>query len=126
MNISTSYTNIECYSKKNAGLIIQSSFNTLLFLLFIIVFAQCKGPSGLPDGDADNGGLSLPGNFEAVVVVDSIGSARHLAVNDNGDIYIKLSRSKKGEGNVALRDVDGDGKTDSIVRFGDYDNPGSL
>src|ERR1700745_2950818 len=117
MNISTSYTNTECYSKKIPGLIIQFFFNAFLFLVFIIVFPQCKGTSGLPDGDADNGGLFLPGNFEAVVVADSIGSARHLAVNDNGDIYVKLRNVYPDGGNVALRDEDNDGKADIIKKF---------
>ena len=99
------------------------------FFLFLTVisFIQCKNESKLPKGDPGNGGLFLPGNFEAVVVADSIGPARHLAVNNNGDIYVKLSHSKKGEGgNVALRDINNDGKADSIVRFGDYDNHGGL
>ena len=40
-----------------------------------------------------NGGLFLPDGFEATVVVDSLpGRARHLAVNDNGDIYVKANR----------------------------------
>ena len=99
------------------------------FLLFLtgIYFIQCKRGAKLPKGDPRNGGLFLPGNFEAVVVADSIGPARHIAVNDNGDIYVKLRYSKKGEGgNVALRDINNDGKADSIVHFGDYDNEGSL
>src|SRR6478752_7551417 len=120
MNISTSYTNIENYSKKIPGVIVQFFFNAFLFLLFIIVFAQCKGTSGLPDGDKDNGGLFLPRNFEAVVVVDSIGSARHLAVNDNGDIYVKLRKAYPDGGNVALRDEDNDGKADVIKKFSVY------
>ena len=49
-----------------------------------------RNPGGLPPSDPDNGGITLPGGFEAVVVTDSIGPARHLAVNDNGDIYVKL------------------------------------
>src|SRR5437773_11248089 len=99
------------------------------FFLFLtgICFIQCKRGAKLPEGDPRNGGLFLPGNFEAVVVADSIGPARHIAVNDNGDIYVKLRYSKKGEGgNVALRDVNNDGKADSIVHFGDYGNEGSL
>src|SRR3954447_12203645 len=104
-----------------------SEYIRKIFLLFgIISFMQCNLKTQLPKGDAGNGGLFLPGNFEAVVVVDSIGPARHLAVNDNGDIYVKLSRSKRGEGNVALRDINNDGKADSIVHFGDYDNEGGL
>jgi glucose/arabinose dehydrogenase/mono/diheme cytochrome c family protein len=99
----------------------------IFFFLVVISFTTCSTRGELPKGDPGNAGLFLPGNFEAVVVADSIGSARHLAVNDNGDIYVKLSHSKHGEGgNVALRDVDNDGKADSIVRFGDYDNPGGL
>jgi len=81
----------------------------------------------LPPGDSDNGGLFLPGNFEALVVADSIGPARHIAVNNNGDIYVKLRFSKMGEGgNVALRDSTNDGKADIIKRFGDYMDEGSL
>lgn len=87
-----------------------------LFLL-IIVFASCNHEL---KGDPDNGGLMLPNSFEALVVVDSLGSARHLAVNDNGDIYVKLRASYPDGSNVALRDEDGDGKADVIKKFGLY------
>ncbi len=104
----------------------QSNFST--FYLLLSIFLLCCHPEHrLPQGDPGNGGLSLPGHFEVVVVADSIGPARHLAVNDNGDIYVKLRYSKKGDGgNVALRDTNGDGKADIITRFGDYENTGSL
>jgi glucose/arabinose dehydrogenase/mono/diheme cytochrome c family protein len=82
-------------------------------------------PGGLPPSDPENGGIALPGGFEAVVVIDSIGPARHLAVNNNGDIYVKLRFSAKG-GNVALRDTDNDGKADIIQHFGSYKDIGSL
>jgi glucose/arabinose dehydrogenase len=99
----------------------------LSLFLSLIFLVQCSRKEELPKGDPGNGGIFLPENFVAVVVIDSIGPARHLAVNDNGDIYVKLRYSKKGAGgNVAIRDVDNDGKADSIVRFGDYDNNGSL
>ena len=84
-----------------------------------------RNRGGLPPSDPDNGGITLPGGFEAVVVTDSIGPARHLAVNDNGDIYVKLRFSAKG-GNVALRDTDNDGKADIIQHFGSYKDVGSL
>ncbi len=79
--------------------------------------------------DADNGGLFLPDGFGALVVVDSIGQSRHMAVNQNGDIYVKL-RITTGEildivdGNAALRDTNGDGKADMVQRFGQYPNDG--
>ena len=99
----------------------------LSLFFFLMFFLHCSRKDELPKGDPGNGGLILPGGFDAVVVADSIGPARHLAVNDNGDIYVKLRYSKKGSGgNVAIRDIDGDGKADSIVRFGEYDNTGSL
>ncbi len=99
----------------------------MLLFSVVVAFAQCKQAINLPPGDVGNGGLSLPGDFEAVVVVDSLGPARHLAINDNGDIYVKIRYSKKGEGgNIALRDTNNDGKADSIVHFGDYFNQGSL
>lgn len=79
--------------------------------------------------DPDHGGLFLPEGFGALVVVDSIGQSRHMAVNSNGDIYVKL-RITTGEmldpiaGNAALRDTDGDGKADIVQRFGNYPNDG--
>lgn len=99
------------------------------FFIKVIVFSiaflfggSCARPVELPDADADNGGLFLPEGFQALVVADSTGHARHLAVNDNGDIYIKLSSSDKMRGgNIALRDTTGDGKADIIVRFGGLD-----
>ncbi len=79
--------------------------------------------------DPDNGGLFLPGGFQALVVADSVGRARHLAVNGNGDIYVKLIVTTGQmydliQGNVALRDTDGDGKADIIQKFGQYANDG--
>ena len=100
-------------------MIIQSSYKGLFFIWIITFFVQCRN-TGLPSGDSDNGGLMLPGNFEAVVVADSVGPARHLAVNDNGDIYIKLRASYLDGSNVALRDKNNDGKADIIKKFGIY------
>jgi len=108
----------------------------LLPLLLSTLLLQCntvkKEPglqSGLPTADAGNGGLFLPDGFAAVTVVDSIGRARHIAVNDNGDIYVKLSYNDamhgKG-GTVALRDENNDGKADVIAYFGDYKDEGGL
>lgn len=49
--------------------------------------------------------------------------ARHIAVNSNGDIYVKLrSPTVEGYGNAALRDMNGDGKADSVKIWGKYEN----
>lgn len=77
-----------------------------------------------PKADADNGGLYLPEGFGALVVTDSIGPSRHLAVNENGDIYVKLRTATGNNGNMALRDTNNDGKADIIQRWGDYPNDG--
>ena len=76
--------------------------------------------------DSLNGGLTLPGGFESLVVTEGVGPSRHLAVNNNGDIYVKLRTATGRNGNVALRDTNGDGKADIIERFGDYPNDGKF
>lgn len=99
----------------------------VLLLIALVIISCSKISRTLPAGSPDNGGLFLPNNFEALVVVDSIGKARHLAVNDNGDIYVKLTfnRAMKGSGGtVGLRDLNKDGRADSIVYFGDYKDIG--
>ena len=95
-------------------------FDLLWIFIMSAFFSSCSQKSSLPAGDIDNGGLFLPDGFEAVVVADSIGHARHLAVNKNGDIYVKLTYAKQDSGNVAIRDINNDGKADDIAYFGDY------
>ena len=120
-------SNIKVFSGK------ASRRNICLFGLLAtlcLTFMRCRNSSSemdLPPSDPGNGGLILPGGFEALVVADSIGRARHIAVNDNGDLYVKLRSSPEGEpGNVALRDTNGDGKADMFERFGIYKNGGNL
>jgi len=96
------------------------------FFIFLAVmgFGLYQPHSGLPPADKDNGGLALPIGFKAVVVVDSLkGQSRHIAVNSNGDIYVKARNHFRndGYGNIALRDTNNDGKADLIVPFGKYD-----
>lgn len=91
-----------------------------LSVVVVSAFFVTGCSSGLPDADPGNGGLQLPDGFGAVVVADSVGPSRHLAVNDNGDIYVKLRASYPDGSNVALRDEDGDGKADIIKKFGVY------
>src|SRR5690606_10626658 len=47
-------------------------------------------PDGRPACDPDNGGLTLPTGFCALVVHEGVGPARHLVVEDDGDIYVAL------------------------------------
>jgi glucose/arabinose dehydrogenase/mono/diheme cytochrome c family protein len=94
-----------------------------LLCSILFFFSRCKNHEGLPPGDPDNGGLSLPDSFSAVVVADSTGRARHIAVNANGDVYVKL-RSPAPKGIVALRDDDNDGHAETREVFGDYSDEG--
>lgn len=108
--------------------ILNSQYRITSIVLLFLLCTSCNGFKNSPKGDPDNGGLFLPDGFEALVVVDSIGKARHLAVNDNGDIYVKLTFNRamdRSGGTVGLRDLDNDGKADSIIYFGDYKDIGS-
>ena len=93
------------------------------FTLLVFLFMGCENDGNLKF-DNTNGGLILPEDFKALVVHEGVGKSRHIAVNDNGDIYVKLRIDFGKNGNVALRDQDGDGKADIIQRFGDYPNDG--
>src|SRR5258708_31960987 len=102
---------------------------TLLFILVIWLLACQEKKEKVKivlKADTDNGGLFLPDGFGALVVADSVGLTRHLAVNDNGDIYVKLRLITGDSGNIALRDTNNDGRADIFQRFGDYPNDGSF
>jgi glucose/arabinose dehydrogenase/mono/diheme cytochrome c family protein len=100
-----------------------------LIFLTVIFLVQCDAPKELTaDSFPDDGKLFLPAGFKSVGVVDSLpGRARHIAVNNNGDVYVKLRFPNRGGdgGNAALRDTDNDGKADIIEVFGDYKADGS-
>ncbi|QHT66549.1 c-type cytochrome [Rhodocytophaga rosea] len=90
-----------------------------VYFLILVSFTQCEEKTKLPPPSPDNGGLFLPGNFAAVVVADSLeGKARHIAVNENGDIYVKARYGGSDSSVIALRDTNSDGRADIIKRFG--------
>ncbi len=105
--------------------------------IFLVLVLTCVAPAGsvtlsgqkgLPSCDANNGGLTLPAGFCALVVHEGgIGEGRHIVVNDNGDIYVILRRGSRPSptepfspgGIVGLRDTNGDGKADVVTeKFG--------
>ena len=100
----------------------------LLFVALLPVFAGCQ-PQSIPAAQSDcspnNGGITLPAGFCAMVVSDSVGRARHIDVADNGDVLLALTNSRGPErsvipGGIAmLRDLDGDGQADETHRFGE-------
>lgn len=76
--------------------------------------------------DPQNDGLMVPEGFQVVVVAEGIGRARHLAVRDNGDIYVAMRQAHAGKCLAALRDEDNDGIADIIHYFGDFGECGSV
>jgi glucose/arabinose dehydrogenase len=68
--------------------------------------------------------LKLPSGFNATVVVPELGRNRHLVVQKNGDIYVKLDKLIDGKGIVVLRDVEKNGKYKMVNSFGDYTGTG--
>jgi len=100
---------------------------TIPTLLAALALATTAAAGALPAPDADDGAISLPPGFRALVIADNLVAGRKagavterlrfLAVAPNGDIYAKLHHG----GIVALRDSDGDGRMDLIREFGPAD-----
>jgi glucose/arabinose dehydrogenase len=71
--------------------------------------------------DPDNGGITLPPGFCAVVVADLVDSlARHIAVTPSGDVFVAINSPRNRQpafGIVGLRDRNGDGRADEQSRF---------
>src|SRR5436853_7211268 len=95
----------------------------MISCLFVAAFAndttKVDRRTRLINAHAD-AGITVPKGFKAIVFADTLGRARHLVVNTNGDVYVKLERLKNGEGIFRLKDTNGDSKADNITGFGNY------
>ena len=98
----------------------------LVFLAPTLAACQPESTPAEPsECDPNNGGLTLPSGFCAVVVADSVGRARHIDVAENGDVVLALAndrgpnRSVIPGGVAVLRDLDGDGRAEETHRFGE-------
>src|ERR1700734_3082023 len=91
-----------------------------------LLFAGSVTAAPPPACDADNGGITLPSGFCALVAADDLGPARHMVVAPNGDLYVALQSGPKGSGGgvVALRSTKGDGKFDMKETFGEGSSTG--
>ena len=72
----------------------------------------------------EDAGIRVPEGFDAKVFAEGVGRARHIAVRDNGDVYVALGHSTEGFGIAALRDEDGDGAAERIEYFGAHAGTG--
>lgn len=96
---------------------------TALTTAMLGALAACGGSND----DADTSiGITLPAGFTATIFADGLERPRHIAVRDNGDVFVTLrsgdGQSPTGPGRVvAMRDQDNDGRADLIERFGRAD-----
>lgn len=74
--------------------------------------------------NAPAGDFSLPSGFTSSSVIESLGNNRHIAVNSNGDVYVKMERLKDGKGIYVLRDVNKNGNYTVVKSFGNYGGTG--
>ena len=91
---------------------------------FLAVMASLFASRDLSAQAPDQVKIKLPAGFHSEVVAKNLDRTRHIVVNSNGDIYIKVARVRKGGGIVRLRDKNGDGKIDDTTRFGNYGGTG--
>src|SRR5262245_45408494 len=99
----------------------------LMIAALCATVALGAAPPPLPVPDPDDGAITLPPGFRALVVADNLVAGkkignnsenlRGIAVAANGDIYVK---GKFGS-IFALRDTNGDGRADDVKEFGPGD-----
>lgn len=115
---------------------------TLTLVLFAALLAACgdtgasagtESPSAPAPADTASAAtgcdpsatqISLPPGFCATVFASGLGTVRHIAVDQDGDVYAILRAPVQGHGLVALRDTDGDGAADVVKRFGQIHGSG--
>jgi glucose/arabinose dehydrogenase len=93
----------------------------LAALVFVAACGTEPSSSTAVACEPDNGGITLPDGFCATVFADLQARPRHIAVRENGDVFVAaypLSGDTTAGGVYALRDNDGDGHADVTTRFG--------
>jgi glucose/arabinose dehydrogenase len=98
----------------------------VLWITWAVAACSISLQAATPACDPDNGGITVPAGFCAFLAVDGLGTARHIAVAPNGDVYVALMREgrQKGGGIVALRDTNGDGRFEMKEHWGDASSTG--
>ena len=89
------------------------SIGLLLAVCAVGVLTQTV-QAAVPACDPNNGGITVPAGFCAFIAADNLGTARHLVVAANGDVYVALQNG----GVMALRDTTGEGRFETQVKFG--------
>lgn len=104
---------------------VRFSWRGAVLLTACVALAACGGE---PEGDAALAapvGMTLPAGFTATLFADGLPTPRHIAVDDDGDVYVtlrsgqaKFRETEEPGGIAALRDTDGDGVADVTEIFG--------
>lgn len=68
-------------------------------------------------------GMKLPDGFQATIIADNLGNARHITVTKQGVVYVKLGKLKDGKGIVALKDA-GAAAAEKNQSFGNFAGTG--
>ena len=88
----------------------------------LIVFNACKNADRSAATTTANAGLTLPDGFSAAAIAEHLGSARHLVITPENDIYVHLAGTKSGKGILVLHQ-DGD-KTKLKTSFANFGGTG--
>ena len=87
--------------------------------IFALGLSAAAPASAAPACAPDNGGITLPKGFCAMVAAENLGYARHAVAAPNGDLYVAVRASGgKPGGLLALHDSKGDGHFDVQQKFG--------
>ncbi|WP_044198157.1 PQQ-dependent sugar dehydrogenase [Dyadobacter tibetensis] len=68
--------------------------------------------------------IKLPSGFRAQIMAKDLGTTRHMAINELGDIFVRLSKLKDGHGMYILKDRNQDGIIEDQQLLGDYPGTG--
>ncbi|WP_255479948.1 PQQ-dependent sugar dehydrogenase [Mucilaginibacter sp. E4BP6] len=92
---------------------------SMIMAMGLLSFKLIKNDNSVKSHETVSAGLTLPEGFQAAIIADDLGSARHLVATPQGDIYIHLARAKNGKG-ILVFHVDGDKATlkSSFADFG--------
>jgi glucose/arabinose dehydrogenase len=88
----------------------------------LILFNAFKKATNSSKRDAVSAGLTLPDGFNATIIADNLGHARHLVVTPQGDIIVHLASPKDGVGIVILRQQGN--KATPKLSFGNFGGTG--
>lgn len=101
----------------------------VLFSFIVSLTVGATSGSFANDNDSagtkqDAAGLKLPDGFSAMEVATGLKEPRHIAVNADGDMYVKLGTVQSGKSIMFLQDTNKDGKFDKQTGFADYTGTG--